>query len=456
MTNDFGLDPTDLLNNSDLLEVAKDRRRDKKSGYGPLPSLEQRQPKEIKIAYNQEEEGSVTDRMFREFGYSMPIAQEAAAKNKNLGFLREGNITDPMARQAITEALAISHIIMHAECFNRRDREREEERLEQYWRGVCTGTRARRKSEEPPSGPGIAATHPAAARLETIKATLQALGYAVAAESVEAAIGSIGSQQRDAVRALLASATDAIGEDRMDAVASAAREVLAALRPPAQDDDDDDDEDDEGEGGGEDELLAQDDIAAKVEALIDQWSEANTFMLNATIYEDTHGRAAARHLYDDFEKASTDKAEAEFEAGKLPAAYAHWFRARIRRMEIAAERSYDVAMKLPTFDYGEVRDHIRDGRSIGDIVMDMDPFFQTVYEAVEVSLVSGEPWRELMSSLIAGQQIVPRDQPMMMPWGMPYPYGAQPQPGAEGAPDQRPAIFNLFGKKDQKNGNGKR
>ena len=434
-----GIDPTDLGSNEQLIAAGKPKGK----GYGPLPSLERRLPQEIRIAYNEEDEGSLTDRMYRELGFSMPLAQEAAAPTKHLGFMRDGNIQSPLLQQALRESLAIYDIILEAECFNRKRREAVEEELEQYWRQRCIATHRSRTKQRTVHGQRM---RPLASQLLQAQASLQEHGMSSVAQHVQDAIDDLEQQHRDEISGYLTSAQAALKAANLGEVETAVREMLQALQPKQDADPEDAEEEEEVE---EEEEEFDDSI---IESLIDQWSQANNFILNVTIHEDKHGMQAARHLYPEFRRMKEQRKEVELQAGSLSADYAHYFRARVRRMAIAAERSYDMAMGNPTIDYGETRAKIGTGGDIRNLEIDMPWIFRIAFQEVAVSVADGQAHRDTLTALNA-QQTIPSSA---NPYGMiqpPSPYGPQPpypmMPGAPApdAQDNRPAIFNIFSRR---------
>ena len=193
------------------------------------------------------------------------------------------------------------------------------------------------------------------------------------------------------------------------------------------------------------------DFHAQLDDLLNRWSAANAFMLQARLVEEQRGIAAAEHLYEEYTLSAQQLDEIRMEASKLPPAYNMLYLCRVRQFEIMRERTFDLSMGYPSHDLTDVKRKIAEGHDIHDLVPLMAWPFKEGYNLVMGSMMDGEAHRTLLSSMIAGQ--LPA-QPM--PWGMPQGYwpgmanGGQPQEDGDnedGPPDKRPALFKLFGQR---------
>ena len=189
-----------------------------------------------------------------------------------------------------------------------------------------------------------------------------------------------------------------------------------------------------------------------IDGLLQRWSEADAFMLQARSFEEQHGIDAAEHLYEEYDLREKQREAVEMEASTLPPAENMLFWCRVRQYRIMRERAYDLAMGYPIHDFTEVKREISEGRDIHDLVHRMPWPFREAYQLVTGSMLDGEAHRTLLMAMIAGQL-----PPQPMPWSMGPGYwpavppnGGRPQEeGEEGEnqSDTRPALFKLFGRR---------
>ena len=71
--------------------------------------------------------------MAQKFGYSMPIALLFRMTQKMYGYMRDGNISDPLEVAAVKGANSLNDVIFDAECLNRQGRYDEEKARSQQW-----------------------------------------------------------------------------------------------------------------------------------------------------------------------------------------------------------------------------------------------------------------------------------------------------------------------------------
>ena len=96
----------------------------KGGGYPPLPPLDRRGSTAVKIAAGPGGEGGDVE-AFQKYSWSAIVARLAKAAGTLVGSLRDGSVTDPLLRRAITDAHILGFIIMSMPCVNRDGRETE-------------------------------------------------------------------------------------------------------------------------------------------------------------------------------------------------------------------------------------------------------------------------------------------------------------------------------------------
>ena len=192
----------------------------------------------------------------------------------------------------------------------------------------------------------------------------------------------------------------------------------------------------------------------EIDSLLDRWSEAHAFMLQARIIEEQRGIEAAEPMYEEYKEKARQKDEVEMEASTLGTAANTVFWCRVRQQIISRERSYDLSMGYPTHDFTAVKEEIAEGKDIHDLVHRMAWPFREAYHLVMGSMMDGTAHREVLMAMIA-QQLPSKMPPWAMaPGGGYWPQGMM-QPGQmgedgedeDGQQDKRPALFKLFGKK---------
>ena len=203
-----------------------------------------------------------------------------------------------------------------------------------------------------------------------------------------------------------------------------------------------------------------------MDALLDKWSEAHAFMLEARIYQDQHGIRAARDLmvtrkgedgpeevslFDEFKRMRKQIIDAELEAGRMSHARRMVFEIQLHQYGIMAERQYDLEMKYATADYKELHQKQQGGAHIYDLVPLMPWPWQMAVRMVEVSMAGGVEHREVVTAMIASRMPTSyQPQPS-------YPYGQRPngqEEDANGQPhDERPALFSWVNGNNGNKGN---
>ena len=81
------------------------------------------------------------NQLYREFGYSAPIAQLAESANKYGGHMKDANVTELDEKAAILDALAIHRMIITSECVQRKARYEAEEKEAQRWLNAMAADR---------------------------------------------------------------------------------------------------------------------------------------------------------------------------------------------------------------------------------------------------------------------------------------------------------------------------
>ena len=126
-----------------------------------------------------------------------------------------------------------------------------------------------------------------------------------------------------------------------------------------------------------------------INTLLDRWSQADAFCLQARIEEEKYGIDATAHLDGEFKQREQERREVEMESAKLPAAENMLFWCRLRQYKIMREQAYDVAMGYPTADYTQVKRQLAAGHDIHDLIMQMPWPFHEAYHLVMGSMMDG-------------------------------------------------------------------
>ena len=193
-----------------------------------------------------------------------------------------------------------------------------------------------------------------------------------------------------------------------------------------------------------------------IDYLLDEWGEADAFMLQCRIDEERYGIDYAAQHYDDYDRMEAKRRETEMRASQLPPAENMLFWCRVRQYQVMRERALDLAMGYPVQDYSQVKQDIAKGADVHDIAPRLPWAFNIGYQRVLGSMLDGQEHRLQMISMNAQQ--IPA-QPQQMPWGLPPGYwggqqpwgngpagGGPPTPGEDGQqPDKRPALMSFFG-----------
>ena len=401
MTSNF-TDPTDHGGPAGLMrEMAKQPQ--KYGGIRPLP--ERGKGSETKITGRNDSE--LISEMYRQMGYSKPIADMSEMTRKYLGFLRDGNVESLDERAAIDGALAIHEMIINSECGLRKMRyEAEEDAAKGFLDRMSPERRPQAYHFDP---------------------------YLVANGDAETTI------LQDYLQSLeddLIAFEDEDGEDEHGDEA-----VLAVIPQQRK----------RGRPRKNDERPAAIPIP-RVEDLVNKWGACDAYMFQVLLEEERHGIDHAEQYYDTYERVEEIRKNTEFMAALLPPDENGYFWCRLRQMSIIRERSYDIAMGWPVHDFSDTVETLNSGASIHDVAHRLDWSFQNAYRRVMGSMMDGKEYRLTMTAMIA-QQVPLSPQLMQMmqsppasywqgaPWGQP---AGQPAEGEEQAQDKRGAIFNFL------------
>ena len=397
MTSNF-TDPTEHGGPAGLMREIQ-KKPQKYGGINPLP--ERGRGSETKIAGRNDLD---LNQLYREFGYSMPIAQLAESANKYGGHMQAAKVTELDEKAAILDALAIHRMIITSECVQRKARYEAEEREAKRWLEQIAADRRPKAWHFDP--------------------------YLVTNTDVEQAILQDYLQSLEEDQLALESGEDTDGDDAIEAVIPEQRK---RGRPPK-----------------EQEEPKRVPIPL-VEDLVNKWGACDAYMFQVLIFEERNGIDAAEQHYDTYEKIEGIRNNTEFLAAILPPAENAYFWCRVRQMGIIRERSYDVAMGFPIHDFSDVLEQIDAGRNIHDLAHRLDWSFDNAYRRITGSMLGGEEFRTTLTAMIAQQ--VPLSPQLLQAMQAPpnafwqgQPWAQQPgqeTPGEEQAPDKRGAIFNL-------------
>lgn len=398
-------DPTEHGGPAGLMK-AMQKDPQKYGGIKPLP--ERGKGSETKIAGRNDVD---LDAIYRQMGYSKPIADMSEMSRKYLGFLRDGNVESLDEKAAIDGALAIHEMIINSECGLRKMRyEAEEEAAQGFLNRMSAERRPRAFHFDP---------------------------YLVTNGDAETAI------MRDYLESLEDDQIALEGEDGEEDGEEDDDEAALSVIPQQRK---------RGRPRKEEQKPATRRIPL-VEDLVNKWGACDAYMFQVLLEEERHGIDEAEQYYDNYERVEKIRRDTEFLAALLPPEENGYFWCRLRQMSIIRERSYDIAMGYPVHDYSDVIQKLNDGSSIHDLAHQLDWSFQNAYRRVMGSMLDGKEFRLTMTAMIA-QQVPLSPQLMQMMQSPPgafwqgQPWGGQPQgqpaEGEEQVQDKRGAIFNFF------------
>ena len=109
---------------NDLLTDLQNGRKEPAEAYEDLRRLEDRKSSAVRVS---QAGGDSKEDLYREFSFSMPLAQLSKLTEKTYGYMRDGNIEDDLLKLAIMGSHSLSNLIMDAPCLNRVGRYQEEE-----------------------------------------------------------------------------------------------------------------------------------------------------------------------------------------------------------------------------------------------------------------------------------------------------------------------------------------
>ena len=141
---------------------------------------------------------------------------------------------------------------------------------------------------------------------------------------------------------------------------------------------------------------------ALLQSLLNRWSAADSFMLQAKIIEDQRGieyaenmmvkpfgedKSDPRSLYDIYEDCVRERDQVELESVQLPPSLNMYFGCRLEQQKIMREQRYDLAMGHPTLDLTEVKRDLAKGKNIHDLFFRMPWAFELAYNTVMASML---------------------------------------------------------------------
>ena len=368
--------------------------------YREIPPLPERgKGQETRIARDKMD----MNELYKEFGYSRPIAEMAEGASKYGGFLKDGHVTDDLEKAVVLDSLGIHRMIITSECVLRKARYAEEEAVaQQRLSDIAPHRRPNRNTFDPYMLPDD--------------------------DAVE-----------DLWKDYLASLESE--DDAEDEELPEEEPALPARRGRPR----------------RERTEAPDALLPTVEELLHKWGAADAFMFKVLIEEELHGLDHAEQYYDEYERIERIRQDVEFTAAMLPPAEHAFFWCRVRQMQITRERSYDIAMGFPIADYSDALADITAGRNIHDVAHTLDWSFGNAYARVSGSMMDGTEYRTTLTGMVAQQ--VPLTPQLLQamsspppgywqgagqgaPWGDGSGQEGQGQP--EGKPDRRGAIFNLM------------
>ena len=354
MTSNF-TDPTEHGGPAALMR-AMNTKPDK---YGPTKPLPERgKGSETKIAGRNDLD---LNELYRQFGYSAPIAQLAESANKYGGHMKDAKVTELDEKAAILDALGIHRMIITSECVQRKARYEAEERECKRWLEQIAADRRPKAWHFDPYM--VANTDAEQAILEDYLQSLEEDQLAL--ESAEEMEDYLHSLEEDQLA--LESAEDA---DEDAAIEVVIPEQRRRGRPP------------------KDKEEPKRVPIPLVEDLVNKWGACDAYMFQVLLDEERHGIDYAEQHYDRYEKHRARSAATPSSwPSVLPPAENAYFWCRIRQMGIIRERSYDVAMGFPIHDFSDVLEQINAGKNIHDLAHLLDWSFDNAYRRITGSML---------------------------------------------------------------------
>lgn len=133
---------------------------------------------------------------------------------------------------------------------------------------------------------------------------------------------------------------------------------------------------------------------AKIDKLLETWSQAESFIRMARVKEERDGIDAATHLYDEFSEMKKQRDSAELEAHNFSPDGQSLFWCRISRYRIIYDRNDDVALGIPTADYSDVKRELENGADVHKLVHRMPWSFQESYYLDAKNTANGKAYRK--------------------------------------------------------------
>ena len=155
----------------------------------------------------------------------------------------------------------------------------------------------------------------------------------------------------------------------------------------------------------------------EADGLLKTWNTQAAFKLQVEIQRLRLGLDAVEEYRGAYQRASRGQLAAEFAAGQLdPYAYGY-FQCRVRQFGIQRESAMDDARGVVVRDYTDVKRKIAEGEfEVENIIHEMPWPYQVVYGMGQMSMASGDEYRQLILGLNAGMIPFPTDDEKKSSW----------------------------------------
>ena len=124
-------------------------QRNGAEAYNDLVPLDRRQMSAIKVNTKGGSDSDFEESLARKYGWSAPMAGLSQLARKRYGYLRDCNVTDPVAQSAIRGSNELNDFFSDAPCVNRQGRFDEEEKRAQEWSKLAAVSKADKDDDAP-------------------------------------------------------------------------------------------------------------------------------------------------------------------------------------------------------------------------------------------------------------------------------------------------------------------
>ena len=375
----------------EMLERAKEavRNGQKPEGYPDLPDLSERGSTEIRAMGGGSNDAELE--MLKNFSFSAPIAKKAEQENKLYGFMLSAKVVDLLQRRAIMSTNLINDLLMDAPCLNREDRMEYERKRGRYWKASMDNAPAPEEGTPDPE--------------HLIHLWSQAHAFKLQARIYQELHGI------DEAEAFVLEEYPAKTEER------------ELSRLPRWD-------------------FNTERWRCPVEPCRGWDRDRSVLLLHISNHPEeppqdpVEAKPIQVTLFSRYIEMAELMEQVLLEASNLTSDQNMYFWCRIREVEIARERSYDLALGHPTVDLHDLKEALSSGKPVHDLIPDMLWPFKLGFHEAMGTMLDGEAHRALLISLTAGQH--PPQPAPMMPYVMPgYPMEQEEQV------DQRKPIWDL-------------